>query len=192
MYSSFENGVSVGGKIDQLKIFFLLAFCILLIACVNFMNLSTARSEKRAKEVGVRKAIGSSRKALVGQFMMESMLMALMSMLIAFVLIEVSLPYFNSIIGIQLSIDYSNWQFWTTLFSLTVLTGLLSGSYPAFYLSSFAPIKVLKGFTLAGSSSLSVRKGLVVFQFVFAACLIVCTIVIYQQLNYIKKTNWLQ
>ncbi len=187
LYSSFENGVSVGGKIDQLKIFFLLAFCILLIACVNFMNLSTARSEKRAKEVGVRKAIGSSRKALVGQFMMESMLMALMSMLIAFVLIEVSLPYFNSIIGIQLSIDYSNWQFWTTLFSLTVLTGLLSGSYPAFYLSSFAPIKVLKGFTLAGSSSLSVRKGLVVFQFVFAACLIVCTIVIYQQLNYIKN-----
>ncbi|MEJ2901566.1 ABC transporter permease [Pedobacter panaciterrae] len=187
LYSTFENGLPVGGKIDQLKIFFLLAFCILLIACVNFMNLSTARSEKRAKEVGVRKAIGSSRKALVGQFMMESMLMALMSMLIAFVLIEISLPYFNSIIGIQLSIDYSNWQFWGTLFSLTVLTGLLSGSYPAFYLSSFAPIKVLKGFTLSGSSSLSVRKGLVVFQFVFAACLIVCTIVIYQQLNYIKN-----
>ncbi|WP_448103669.1 ABC transporter permease [Pedobacter panaciterrae] len=187
LYSTFENGLPVGGKIDQLKIFFLLAFCILLIACVNFMNLSTARSEKRAKEVGVRKAIGSSRKALVGQFMMESMLMALMSMLIAFVLIEISLPYFNSIIGIQLSIDYSNWQFWGTLFGLTVLTGLLSGSYPAFYLSSFAPIKVLKGFTLSGSSSLSVRKGLVVFQFVFAACLIVCTIVIYQQLNYIKN-----
>jgi hypothetical protein len=151
------------------------------------MNLSTARSEKRAKEVGVRKAIGSSRNALVGQFMMESMLMALMGMLMAFVLIEISLPYFNSIIGIQLSIDYSNWQFWTTLFGLTVLTGLLSGSYPAFYLSSFAPIKVLKGFTLSGSSSLSVRKGLVIFQFVFAACLIVCTIVIYQQLNYIKN-----
>lgn len=187
LYSKFENGLSVGGKIDQLKIFFLLAFCILLIACVNFMNLSTARSEKRAKEVGVRKAIGASRSALVWQFMMESMLIGLMSMLVAFVLMEVSLPYFNNTIGIQLTIDYSNWQFWAILLGLTFTTGLLSGSYPSFYLSSFAPIKVLKGFSSAGSSSLSIRKGLVVFQFVFASCLIVCTAVIYQQLNYIKN-----
>ncbi|RZL17506.1 MAG: FtsX-like permease family protein, partial [Pedobacter sp.] len=175
------------GRIDQLQIFFLLAFCILLIACVNFMNLSTARSEKRAKEVGVRKAIGSSRKALISQFMLESMLISFISMLVAFMLIEVSLPYFNSIIGTQLEIRYYEWEFWATLVGLTIVTGFIAGSYPAFYLSSFAPIKVLKGFLIGGNSSLSVRKGLVIFQFVFAACLIVCTAVIYQQLNFIKN-----
>lgn len=187
LYDVFENGKSVGGKIQQLRIFFLLAFCILLIACVNFMNLSTARSEKRAKEVGVRKAIGSSRSHLVGQFMLESVLLSLLSMLVAFILLEIMLPYFNGLIGISLKIDYMSWTFWTVFLGLTLLTGLFAGSYPAFYLSSFDPIKVLKGFTIAGKSSLSVRKFLVVFQFVFAACVIICTAVIYQQLNYIKS-----
>jgi len=199
LYGQFENGKNVGGKIDQLKIFFLLAFCILLIACVNFMNLSTAKSEKRAREVGVRKAIGSSRNNLVGQFMFESILLTSLSMLVAFVLIEASLPYFNNLLSITLEIDYKGWQFWTVLFGLTLITGLIAGSYPAFYLSSFDPVKVLKGFKLSGGSSLSIRKFLVVFQFVFVACLIVCTTVIYQQLNYIKnkpigynKTNLIQ
>jgi putative ABC transport system permease protein len=187
LYDTFEGGKSVGGKIDQLKIFVILAFCILLIACVNFMNLSTARSEKRAKEVGVRKAIGSSRRNLVNQFLMESVLLALISTLFAFMLIEVALPYFNDLLGIELRIDYSEWRFWTTLIGLTLLTGLVAGSYPAFYLSSFDPIKVLKGFMSTGSSSLSIRKFLVVFQFVFSSCLIICTAVIYQQLNYIKN-----
>lgn len=187
LYDNFEGGKSVGGKIDQLRVFVLLAFCILVIACVNFMNLSTARSEKRAKEVGVRKSIGSSRKDLIGQFMMESVLISMLSMLVAFMLIELALPYFNSLLGIELDIDYTYWVFWTTLVGLTLLTGVIAGSYPAFYLSSFDPIKVLKGFTSigAGGSSLSVRKFLVVFQFVFAACLIICTAVIYQQLNFI-------
>ncbi|MGN7205649.1 ABC transporter permease [Pedobacter sp. SAFR-022] len=187
LYDNFEGGKSVGGKIDQLQIFVLLAFCILIIACVNFMNLSTARSEKRAKEVGVRKSIGSSRKDLIGQFMMESVLISMLSMVVAFMLIEVALPYFNRLLGIELDIDYTYWLFWTTLMGLTLITGVIAGSYPAFYLSSFDPIKVLKGFTStgAGGSSLSVRKFLVVFQFVFAACLIICTAVIYQQLNYI-------
>jgi len=185
--SKFENGKNVGGKIDQLKIFFLLAFCILLIACVNFMNLSTAKSEKRSREVGVRKAIGSSRKNLVGQFMFESVLLTTLSMLVAFVLIEISLPYFNNLLGITLQIDYKAWEFWAVFLGLTLLTGIVAGSYPAFYLSSFDPVKVLKGFKLGGGSSLSIRKFLVVFQFVFAACLIVCTAVIYQQLNYIKN-----
>jgi len=188
LYDAFDGGKSIGGKIDQLRIFVVLAFCILLIACVNFMNLSTARSEKRAKEVGVRKAIGSSRGHLVNQFMMESVLLALISMLVAFMLIEVALPYFNGLLGIELQIDYTQWKFWATLLGLTLLTGLIAGSYPAFYLSSFDPIKVLKGFmTNSGSSSLSVRKFLVVFQFMFATCLIICTTVIYQQLNYIKN-----
>jgi putative ABC transport system permease protein len=187
LYEKFENGKNVGGRIDQLKIFFLLAFCILLIACVNFMNLSTAKSEKRAREVGIRKAIGSSRNNLVGQFMFESVLLTTLSMLVAFVLIEVSLPYFNNLLGITLRIDYKDCKFWSVFLGLTLLTAVIAGSYPAFYLSSFDPVKVLKGFKLSGGSSLSIRKFLVVFQFVFAACLIVCTGVIYQQLNYIKN-----
>jgi ABC-type antimicrobial peptide transport system permease subunit len=187
LYEKFENGKNVGGRIDQLKIFFLLAFCILLIACVNFMNLSTAKSEKRAREVGVRKAIGSSRNNLISQFMFESILLTMLSMLVAFVLIEVSLPYFNNLLGISLQIDYADWKFWAVFLGLTLLTGIIAGSYPAFYLSSFDPVKVLKGFKLSGGSSLSIRKYLVVFQFVFAACLIVCTAVIYQQLNFIKN-----
>ncbi|RZL62787.1 MAG: FtsX-like permease family protein, partial [Pedobacter sp.] len=187
LYSDFENGKSVGGKIDQLKIFLLLAFCILLIACVNFMNLSTARSEGRAKEVGVRKAIGSSRKSLVSQFYLESMLITFIATILAFILVEISLPYFNNLLNIKLTIDYRNSGFWFVLFGLMIFTGFISGSYPALYLSSFEPIKVLKGLKLKSDSSISVRKVLVVGQFVFAACLIVCTAVIYQQLNYIKN-----
>ncbi len=186
LYSTFENGKSVGGKVDQLKIFLLLAFCILLIACVNFMNLSTARSEKRAREVGVRKAVGSSRAALMNQFLQESFMLALIGMLVAFMLMEMSLPYFNSLFNINLVIDYSNWMFWSTLVGLTIITGLISGMYPAFYLSSFEPVGVLKGLKNTGKGSVSIRKVLVVFQFVFASCLIVCTSVIYQQLKYIE------
>ncbi|WP_158796112.1 ABC transporter permease [Pedobacter sp. L105] len=187
LYDKFENGKAIGGKINQVKIFLLLAFCILLIACVNFMNLSTARSEKRAKEVGIRKSIGSSRGALIIQFLLESILISFIGMLFAFILMELSLPYFNNLLNIKLTIDYGDWQFWSVLVGLTVITGFIAGSYPAFYLSSFEPVKVLKGFSTAGSASLSVRKILVVFQFVFAACLIICTSVIYQQLHYIKN-----
>jgi len=187
LYSDFENGKSTGGKIVQIKIFLLLAFCILLIACVNFMNLSTARSERRAKEVGVRKAIGSTRKAIIGQFLLESIFITLLSTVIAFILVEVSLPYFNNLLNIKLTIDYKNSTFWFVLFGLMIFTGLVAGSYPALYLSSFEPIKVLKGLKIKADSSVSVRKVLVVGQFVFAACLIICTAVIYQQLNYIKN-----
>ncbi|MFW0717520.1 ABC transporter permease [Pedobacter sp. N23S346] len=187
LYGDFENGRSIGGKIDQLKIFLLLAFCILLIACFNFMNLSTARSERRAKEVGVRKAIGSTRKSLVSQFFLESLLITFIATVFAFILVEVSLPYFNNLLNIELQIDYSNINFWATLFVLMTVTGLIAGSYPALYLSSFDPVKVLKGFKIKTDSSVSVRKVLVVGQFVFAASLIVCTSVIYQQLNFVKN-----
>ncbi|RQO75040.1 cell division protein FtsX [Pedobacter sp. KBW06] len=189
LYSRFENGKSVGGKIDQVKIFVGIAFCILLIACVNFMNLSTARSQKRAKEVGVRKAIGSSRKSLISQFLVESVLFSFLGMLLAFVLMEISLPYFNGLLHIELVINYSNWEFWLVLFALTLFTGFVAGSYPAFYLSSFEPVKVLKSLSIGGNSSVSIRKVLVVFQFVFAVCLMICTIVVYQQLNYIKDKS---
>ena len=187
LYNEFENGKSIGGKIGQLKIFLMLAVSILLIACVNFMNLSTARSEKRAKEVGVRKAIGSDRKSLIAQFILESTSLTLIGTVVAFILVEVSLPYFNNLLGIGLVIDYSDWRYWTVLIALVLFTGLLAGSYPAFYLSSFEPVKMLKGFSAKAGSAISIRKVLVVFQFVFAACLIVCTAVIYQQLNYIKN-----
>ncbi len=187
LYNDFENGKLVGGRIDQLKIFALLAGCILLIACINFMNLSTARSEKRAREVGVRKAIGSSRSSLIGQFMLESVLLSLMGMIVAFMLMEISLPYFNNLLNLELVLAYRDWKFWGMLVALTLFAGLIAGSYPAFYLSSFEPVKVLKGFSARGGSSLPVRKILVVFQFVFAACLIVCTSVIYQQLDFIKR-----
>ena len=187
LYSNFENGVSVGGKIDNLRIFLILAFSILLIACINFMNLSTAKSEKRAREVGVRKAIGSTRKSLISQFLLESVLIALLSTALAFVCIEVSLPYFNDLLGITLNIQYANGYFWLVFIGLALVTGLIAGSYPAFYLSSFEPVKVLKGFKAGKGASLSVRKLLVVFQFAFSACLIVCTVVIYQQLQYIKN-----
>ena len=187
LYDDFQNGKSVGGKIEQLRIFLLLAFCILLIACVNFMNLSTARSEGRAKEVGVRKAIGSTRKSLISQFFLESILITFISTVFAFILVEVSLPYFNNLLNINLTIDYKNSGFWLVLLGLMMFTGLVAGSYPAIYLSSFEPIKVLKGFKIKTDSSVSVRKVLVVGQFVFAACLIVCTSVIYQQLNYVKN-----
>ncbi|RDC58314.1 ABC transporter permease [Pedobacter chinensis] len=187
LYGDFVNGKSVGGKIDQLKIFLLLAFCILLIACVNFMNLSTARSEGRAKEVGVRKAIGSTRKSLISQFFLESLLITFISTVFAFILVETSLPYFNNILNIKLTIDYNDVKFWMVLSTLMIFTGLVAGSYPALYLSSFEPVKVLKGFKIKTDSSVSVRKVLVVGQFVFAACLIVCTAVIYQQLNYVKN-----
>jgi putative ABC transport system permease protein len=187
LYDKFENGKSVGGKIDSLRIFLLLAFCILLIACINFMNLSTARSEKRAKEVGVRKAIGAARKSLIAQFMMESVLLAFFGMVVAFMLMEISLSYFNGVLNTSLTINYKEWEFWSVLIGLTLFTGLVAGSYPAFYLSSFNPVRVLKGFNLPRNSSLSIRKVLVVFQFVFAVCLIICTVVIYQQLNFIKN-----
>lgn len=187
LYDNFVNGKSVGGKIDQLKIFILLAVCILMIACVNFMNLSTASSEKRAKEVGVRKAIGSSRKSLIGQFLMESLILAMMSTILAFLLTEITLPYFNQLLDLQLIIPYDNWSFWLILIALMIFTGLIAGSYPALYLSSFEPVKVLKGLNVKVGNAVSIRKILVVFQFVFAVCTIICTAVIYQQLSFIKE-----
>jgi len=187
LFSDFENGKSVGGKIEQLKIFLLLAFCILLIACVNFMNLSTARSERRAKEVGIRKAIGSTRKSLIGQFFIESIFITFVSTVLAFVLVELSFSYFNQLLNIELQFDYTNIRFWGVLLALILFTGLIAGSYPALYLSSFEPIAVLKGLKIKSDSSISVRKILVVVQFVFATCLIICTSVIYQQLKYVQN-----
>lgn len=185
LYDHFENGKSVGGRIDQVKLFIFLAFCVLLIACINYMNLSTARSEKRAREVGVRKALGSSRNTIMGQFMLESLILSFVAMLIAFALLEALLPYFNNLLDIKILINYGSIPFWITLASLVFVTGLLAGSYPAFYLSSFIPVKVLKGFK-GTTGSLSIRKALVVFQFSLSICMIISAIVIYKQIQFMR------
>jgi putative ABC transport system permease protein len=149
--------------------------------------LSTARSERRAKEVGIRKAIGSTRKSLIAQFLTESIIITFGAAVLAFVLIEVSLPYFNNLLNIELQIDYGSVRFWGTLVGLMIFTGFLAGSYPALYLSSFEPIAVLKGLKIKSDSSVLIRKALVVVQFVFAVCLIICTLVIYQQLRFVQQ-----
>lgn len=186
LWSKFENGKSVGGMIDQIRQFLILAVCIMLIACINFMNLSTARSEERAREVGIRKAIGSSRKSLISQFISESLILSAFAMIAAIVLLAVCLPFFNRLLGIQLSTPWSEWYFWLFLACITILTGIISGSYPAFYLSSFRPVKVLKGSIKGGKGALSVRKILVIIQFGFAVFLITAILCIYKQISFIK------
>jgi putative ABC transport system permease protein len=187
LYNDFENGASAGGNIDTVKLFVFLAFCVLLIASINYMNLSTAQSEKRAKEVGVRKALGSDRTTLMGQFFIESLLLSFFAMLIAFALLELAMPYFNHLLDISVRIDYQSYFFWLTMLGLVLFTGIIAGSYPAFYLSSFRPVKVLKGFTGIGRSSLPIRKVLVVLQFTLSISMIICAIVIYSQIQYIQN-----
>jgi len=187
LFNEFKNGHSVGGKIDQVKLFLVMAFCVLLIACINYMNLSTARSEKRAKEVGIRKALGSSRAAVARQFLLESLLTSLLAVVVAFALTELCLPSVNQMLNIQMAMEYSSYTFWIVLCSLVVFTGLLAGSYPAFYLSSFIPVKVLKGFKATGSGSLSIRRVLVVLQFSLSICMIISAIIIYKQVRFIQQ-----
>jgi ABC-type antimicrobial peptide transport system permease subunit len=185
LYNEFKNGEVAGGRIDQVQLFAFLAVCVLFIACVNYMNLSTARSEKRAREVGVRKALGSARGSLMGQFILESVVLSIFAMMIAFALLEVSLPYFNRLLDITILIDYRSFLFWGVLTGLALITGLLAGSYPAFYLSSFIPVKVLKGFK-GSADSLSIRRVLVILQFSLSICMIISAIVVYRQIQYLK------
>lgn len=187
LYDQFKNGKLVGGRIDQVRLFFFLAFCVLLIASINYMNLSTARSEKRAREVGVRKALGSSQRSLISQFLMESLLLSFLAMIIAVALIELALPYFNNLLEIVITINYHSLIFWCFLFAMVLMTGFLAGCYPAFYLSSFSPVKVLKGFTNIGKGSLSIRKLLVVFQFSLSIIMIIGATIVYSQIQYMKN-----
>jgi putative ABC transport system permease protein len=186
LYGEFKNGVNTGGSIEYVRLFLFLAIGILLIACINFMNLSTARSEKRAREVGIRKAIGARRGALIKQFMGESLLMAFVASLLALVLIIILLPVFRNVININLGLPYANPLAWCIALSVTVLTGLLAGSYPALFLSSFNPVKVLKGQIVSTGSTIRPRQILVVMQFTFATCLIIFSIFVYRQINFIK------
>ena len=187
LYSDFKNGKSVGGRIEVLRTFGLIAVFILLIACINFMNLSTARSEKRAKEVGIRKVSGAMKKSLIAQFLGESVLMAFIAGIFALIIVQVCLPSFNQLTQKHLSIDFGNPWFWISAVGFVIITGLLAGSYPAFYLSAFKPVSVLKGSFKKINALITPRKVLVVLQFSFAIILIISTIIVQQQIQYAQK-----
>ena len=190
LYSKFENGVAVGGLIDSLRMFGAIAGLILLIASINFMNLSTARSRKRAKEVGVRKVIGSKRRSLVKMFLGESMIVSFIAGIIALVVALLVLPLFNMLIGKQISLNLTDIKFWLAGISFVLFTGLLAGSYPAFFLSSFRPMKVLKGVFGNKQSSVSSRKILVVVQFTAASVLIASTLLIHRQIQHAQNRDY--
>ena len=203
LYSDFNEGVATGGRIQYVRLYGLIGICVLLLACINFMNLSTARSEKRAKEVGIRKAIGSVRGLIVRQFFVESVLIAAFSFVLAIVVAQLLLPFFNDLANKHMSIPWNSPLFWGAGLLFTLLTGLLAGSYPALYLSSFRPVKVLKGtarfrtspergtklwrsFFRAGRLAALPRKALVVVQFTVSVILIIGTITIFHQIQYVK------
>src|SRR4051812_9037138 len=158
LYSEFKNGKVVGGRIQFVWLFGIIGVFVLLLACINFMNLSTARSEKRAKEVGIRKTVGSLRKQLIGQFLSESVVVSLFALVFCICLVQLLLPFFNRMADKEMSIPWSNLFFWIFILGFTIFTGLVSGSYPAFYLSGFQPIKVLKGTFRAGRFASLPRK----------------------------------
>jgi putative ABC transport system permease protein len=186
LYDKFENGKMVGGRLRYVWLFSITGSLVLLLACINFMNLSTARGQKRARETGIRKAIGSLRSQLIGQFLLESMVVAFLSLLIAFLLAQLSLSLFNTLAGKQLSIPYVHPLFIALVLGFTFLTGLVAGSYPAFYLSGFQAAKVLKGSLQAGRSASLPRKILVVVQFTVSIVLIIGTLVVFRQVQYAK------
>lgn len=189
LYSSFTHGIENGGLIDFVKLFGLIAVFILLIACINFMNLSTARSEKRAKEVGIRKASGAQRGSLIAQFLGESILIAFLAGIAALGIVQASLPAFNTLTDKLLSVPYSQGYAWVFFMGFVLVAGLLAGSYPAFFLSSFKPVNVLKGHFRKVNALITPRKVLVVLQFTFAVMLIISTIIVREQIQYARDRN---
>lgn len=187
LYSEFKNGKVVGGRIQFVWLFGIIGIFVLLLACINFMNLSTARSEKRAKEVGIRKTVGSLRKQLIGQFLSESIVVACIAFIFSIILVELLLSFFNNLADKEMSIPWSNPFFWLFSLAFTFFTGLISGSYPAFYLSSFEPIKVLKGTFRVGRFASLPRKVLVVVQFTVSITLVIGTIIVFKQIQYAKN-----
>ena len=189
LHSTFENGKEAGGMVDYVNLFSIIAIFILVIACINFMNLATARSEKRAREVGIRKSVGSKRQDLIFQFLGESILISIIAFALAIILVEGALPFYNDLVEKQLFIPYLSFQFWIFALGMILITGLLSGSYPALYLSSFNVVKVLKGKIQVGKSASIPRQVLVVLQFGFSIILIVGTIVVYFQIQHVKNRD---
>ena len=186
LFSEFKNGVSVSGRIQYVWLFGLIGLFVLLLACINFMNLSTARSEKRAKEVGIRKAIGSLRSELIAQFFCESLLIAFLAFFLSLLLVQLILPFFNDVAGKKMMVPFGNAIFWISCIGFSLITGMIAGSYPAFYLSSFKPVKVLKGTFRAGRLASIPRRVLVVVQFSVSIILIIGTMVVFRQIQFAK------
>ena len=189
LYERQENGYYVGGRIERVKMFAVIAALILIIACINFMNLSTARSEKRGKEVGIRKVVGAQKRSLVAQFIGESIGLAAIAGIIAVLIVQLVLPAYNQLLTSKLFIDFHNPYYWLFAIGFILFTGLLAGVYPALYLSSFRPVKVLKGSFKSAGKAVTPRKVLVVLQFTFAIILIICTIIVENQINYAQKRD---
>lgn len=187
LYSAFKNGVNVGGAIQYVWMFGIIGVFVLLLACINFMNLSTARSEKRAKEVGIRKTVGSRRSQLIFQFFTESLLTVAFAFVLSLFLVQLTLPFFNQVADKQTSILWNHPVLWLICIGFIIITALIAGSYPAFYLSSFNPVKVLKGTFKAGRFAFVPRKVLVVVQFTVSVTLIIGTIIVYQQIQFAKN-----
>ena len=188
LYGKYENGVQAGGRISYVRLFSVIALFIILIACINFMNLSTAKSTKRFKEVGIKKTVGANRKSLVFQYLSESVLLAFVSLFLALSIIGFILPQFNVITDKQLSLNIDS-QLIMACLGITFFTGIIAGSYPAFYLSGFKPVNILKGTINKSWGELWARKGLVVFQFTLSVLLIVAVLVVYNQLQFIQNKN---
>jgi ABC-type antimicrobial peptide transport system permease subunit len=184
LYSRIENGQSAPGRIKTVRLFGIIAGLILMIACINYMNLSTARSVRRAKEVGIRKVVGAEKSSLIGWFLGESIIISAIAGILALIIVQPNLGWFNQLTFKQLTIPFDNIYFWLGMAAFIFFTGIIAGSYPAFYLSAFKPIRVLKGTFKAAHTLVAPRKVLVVVQFTFAITLIICTIVIYRQIVY--------
>lgn len=189
LHNNFVNGKPAGGRIEYVQIFSEVAIFILIIACINFMNLATARSVKRAKEVGVRKVVGSTRGHLIGQFFGESFVFSFLAMVLSVILLVALLPAFNNFTGKQFAFPLAQVSFWVILFSLTLITGIVAGSYPALYLSSLKPVRILKGALRFTQGAIWFRKGLTIFQFVLSILLLIATIVITRQTSYVQNTH---
>jgi putative ABC transport system permease protein len=188
LYGKYENGVQAGGRISYVKLFSIIAILILVIACINFMNLATAKVSRRLKEIGIKKVVGATRRMLVSQYLGESMLMSFLSLFFAIILIIVLLPPFNQITGKQINLHFDR-NIILSVFGITLLTGFIAGSYPAFYLSRLAPVTIFKGKLSTSAGEILIRKGLVVFQFTVSVILIVSVMIIYKQIQYIQSKN---
>ena len=188
LYGKYENGIEAGGRIEYVILFSTIALFILLIACINFMNLSTARATRRLKEVGVKKSIGANRSSLVAQYLVESTFIAFTALLLSILAVYLLLPEFNVITEKQLTLQL-DWPLFLSLSSITLITGLLAGSYPAIYLSSFKPAAILKGKINTNIGELWTRKGLVMFQFAISIIFIICVSVVYKQIEFVQEKN---
>jgi putative ABC transport system permease protein len=189
LFGRYENGVQSGGRIEYVQLFSIIAIFILVIACINFMNLSTARASRKAKEVGIKKAVGAQRASLIFQYISESLVMTVLSILVALAVVWLFLPQFNVITDKRISLDLLDRELLLWLVGITVFTGMIAGSYPALYLSGFKPAAVLKGEVRGSLSELWARKGLVVFQFFLSVILIVSVLVIYRQIEFVQSRN---